>query len=536
MSKLIADLRRRARDLALGLGLPAFWRWWARELTPLVPAAPRAAVRRKLLRPVLAFGQDVAVLWEPRTSNGTLAFAASARIPLDGDPAAVQQAGRNAIDALPKVPWGAGPPAAKLVVALPPGQVLRKEIVLPAAVEQDLKQTLAYDLDRHTPFKPDELWFDAAIVGRDAQRGEIRVDWAAALKSAVAEARKRAESWGAAVVAVTPDAPGSEGPLTTGRSRLNLLPAMERPSAAWWRRWRVWAPLALLAFVVLVAIVLPIWQKRGYVVALSQAADHARAQADVASGLRQQLETMTADYNFVLGRKYGFPSLVQVLDDVTKLLPDDTWLTQLDVRTTSKGKEPRRDLLLRGESANAGRLVTLLEESKAFVEAAPRSPTTKIQPGPGEIFDLGAQVAPIPPPPPLQIASTSAEVPAPGTPPPATPPPPAAAPAPPTAAATTPAMAPATAPPNAAAAPASPQAAAPAPPPASAAPPVPAQVVVPPQPQAPPGMMVPRDIPPPPGSVQPPSAGGPPTSEVGGQRVLSPAIPAAPQPPAGNSQ
>ncbi len=44
------------------------------------------------------------MLWEPRTSNGTLAFAATARIPLDGDPAAVQQAGRDAIDALPKVP------------------------------------------------------------------------------------------------------------------------------------------------------------------------------------------------------------------------------------------------------------------------------------------------------------------------------------------------------------------------------------------------------------------------------------------------
>jgi general secretion pathway protein L len=470
------------------------------------------------------------VLWEPRTSNGTLAFAASARIPLEGDPAAVHQAGRNAIDTLPKVPWGAGPPAAKVIVALPPGQVLRKQLVLPAAVEQDLKQTLAYDLDRHTPFKPDELWFDAAIVGRDAQRGEIRVDWAAALKSAVAEARKRAESWGAAVVAVTPDAPGSEGPLTTGRSRLNLLPATERPPTAWWRRWRLWAPLALLAFVVLVAIVLPIWQKRGYVIALSQAANQARAQADVASGLRQQLETMTTDYNFVLGRKYGFPSVVQVLDDVTKLLPDDTWLTQLDIRSMSKGKEPRRDLLLRGESANAGRLVTLLEESKAFVEAAPRSPTTKIQPGPGEIFDLGAQVAPIPLPPPLQIAST--DVPAAGTPPPATPP--APTPAPPAAAAATPAAAP----PNAAPTPAPPQATAPAPAPAGAAPPapVPTQVAVPPQPQAPPGMMVPRDMPPPPGSVQPPSAGGPPTSEVGGQRVLSPAIPAAPQPPVGNSQ
>ncbi|HYR01462.1 MAG TPA: hypothetical protein VET86_15590, partial [Casimicrobiaceae bacterium] len=178
MSRRLADLRKHLRDLAQRLGLPAFWRWWSRELGPLVPASSRAAVKRKLLRPVLAFDQDAAVLWEPRTTNGTLAFAASARIPLAGDPAAVQQAGRAALESLPKVPVGGGLQAAKVVVALPPGQVLRKEIVLPAAVEQDLVQTLAYDLDRHTPFKPDELWFDAAVVARDAQRGVIRVDWA----------------------------------------------------------------------------------------------------------------------------------------------------------------------------------------------------------------------------------------------------------------------------------------------------------------------------------------------------------------------
>ena len=114
---------------------------------------------------------------------------------------------------------------------------------------------------------------------------------------------------------------------------------------------------------------------------------------------------MTDDYNYVLGKKYGFASQVQVLNDVTKLLPDDTWLTQLEVKNTSKGKELRRELLLRGESANAGRLVSLLEESKVFIDAAPRSPTTKIQPGPGEIFDLGAQLAPTPAPPPVQLAS-----------------------------------------------------------------------------------------------------------------------------------
>src|SRR4029077_9208491 len=93
----------------------------------------------------------------------------------------------------------------------------------------------------------------------------------------------------------------------------------------------------------------------------------------------------------------------RVLEDVTHLLPDDTWLTQLELKSVSRGKDAQRELSLRGESANAGRLVSLLEDSKVFEQAAPRSPTTKIQPGPGEIFDVGAQLKTLPMPQPLAL-------------------------------------------------------------------------------------------------------------------------------------
>ena len=119
--------------------------------------------------------------------------------------------------------------------------------------------------------------------------------------------------------------------------------------------------------------------------------------------LREELERLTGDYNFALQKKYAFPTALQSIEDVTKLLPDDTWLTQFEMKSTAKGKEPHREILVRGESANAGRLISLLEESKLFEQAAPRSPTTKIQPGPGEIFDLGAQLKPLPPPQPVAV-------------------------------------------------------------------------------------------------------------------------------------
>src|SRR4029079_11117302 len=118
------------------------------------------------------------VVWDPKVNEGTLAFVEVARIPLSGDAAAVAQAGRAAVEALP---LRAGESTVGVIVTLPRSQVLRKQIVLPAAVEENLLETLNYDLDRHTPFRPEQLYFDAAVVSRDAARNEIRVDWAAAL-------------------------------------------------------------------------------------------------------------------------------------------------------------------------------------------------------------------------------------------------------------------------------------------------------------------------------------------------------------------
>jgi len=508
MEIALADLRKSLRNRATSLGLPAFWQWWLAQLAPLVPALPKNAVHRRRMRPVLAFEDGAAVLWDVRAVNGAIAHVSTARIPLAGDAAAVALAGRAAIESLPRAS-GAPTSAPRVVIALPRQQVLRRQLTLPAALEENLRDALTYDLDRLTPFRSDQLFFDAVVSGRDVAKKEIRVDWAAALRTNVEQARHHAESWGASVVAVTPDMLNADvSPQTVRWSKLNLLPEQDRPDRPIWRRWQFLVPLGALALVALIVVVLPIWQKRDYVIALAQTTEQARVQAAVSDSLRQQLDQAVGDYNFALERKYSFPSMVQLLDDVTRLLPDDTWLTQLEVKSTPKGKEPHREIVLRGESGNAGNLVAKLEDSKLFEQAAPRSPTTKIQPGPGEVFDLGANLRSMPPPQPERLAR-------------AAPPPPAAVAAP-------------AAPAPAAAAPASAATAAPA---STAATPSGAPAA--PAPAAAPSAAAPGAVPAPATASVPPPAG--PANAGGGRSILqrvSPAqaVPAAEAAPADGAQ
>ena len=387
--------RQRLRNAAHQAGLPRFWRWWMSELAALIPAAWRGAIQRRLARPIVELG-DEAVFWRFDFTDGTSLLSVAERVSLTGDLVAVQAAGRAAVA---KIAPAAAATARRpgVIVVLSPRHVLRKQLALPAAVEENLAQALAYDLDRHTPFRADQLYFDATVIDRDAAKKTIRVDWAAALRTLVDSARRQVEEWGASVLAVVP------GPAQASLPPLNLIPVEARPRAMHWRRWEVWLPVAAVAGLALAAVMVPLAQKREYAIALNRVTEYARQQAEAADALRQQLERLQDDYNFVLTKKYAYPNAVQVLDDVTRILPDDTWLTQLELKTSFKGKERQREMLLRGESANAGKLIGLLEESKLVEQAALRSPTTKIQPGPGEVFDLGAQLRTLPPPSPALV-------------------------------------------------------------------------------------------------------------------------------------
>jgi general secretion pathway protein L len=396
MTSAAINFRQRVRDSANRLGLPRFWRWWTGELAPLLPGASRAALQRRFARPVIELADGQAVFWRAEVNNGVARLAVTESVALTGDPQGVLAAGRAAVARL-AANASAGIAAPKVIIALNPRQVLRKELTLPAAVEENLIQALTYDLDRHTPFRADQLYFDATVKGRDPAKKTLRVDWAAALKTVVDTARKQVEDWGAIPVAVVPGVP-------TTPTRLNLLPTAARSRPLQLRRWQVWAPLALLVLLVGAAVFVPLIQKRQYAIALADLSSQAEQQAGVADKLRQQLEQMQSDYNYVLAKKYAFPSVVHILDEVTRVLPDDTWITQLELKTGGRGKDAQRDLYLRGESGNAGKLIALLEDSKRVELVAPRSPTTKIQGSSGEIFDLGARLRALPAPTPIALA------------------------------------------------------------------------------------------------------------------------------------
>jgi general secretion pathway protein L len=269
------------RDLARRLGLSGFGRWWAQELATLMPRRLRAALEHRRARPVLAFDAQHAALWRPVRANGQVRMVEAARIPLDGDAQAVTAGGRSALAPLVHAN-GAAP---EVVISLSPRASLRKRLVLPAAIESNLHQALAYDLDRHTPFKSDELYFDAVVVDRDAVHNTLHVELAAARRAIVDPMLRQAQNFGARVVGISVDPPAA-----AAASRLDLLPKDRSDAASSASRWQVVVPAALLVLGILAALVLPVWQKRDEAIELNVQSEQARQRAGVSDALRTELE------------------------------------------------------------------------------------------------------------------------------------------------------------------------------------------------------------------------------------------------------
>ncbi len=48
---------------------------------------------------------------------------------------------------------------ANLILRLTGQEAIQKELALPAAVKENLSQVVAYELDRYTPFKAEQVYF-----------------------------------------------------------------------------------------------------------------------------------------------------------------------------------------------------------------------------------------------------------------------------------------------------------------------------------------------------------------------------------------
>ena len=345
-----------------------FFAWWGGELAALVPARLRLWWRESDRIVMLSFDGTRAVFARPAgvrseeihtvklgTADASLNRAETSRRLL-------QAAGRNF----------------QLLLCVPPEQVLQRTLTLPLAVEEDLRQTLAFELDRYTPFRPDQVYFAFRVVERDAGQKRLSVELAAVPKSAVDQGVMRAAALGLTV----DGAVLADELLQHGGDCRNFLPAAakRRKSSArqWWR-----AGMAALSAVLLVVLLaIPLWRTRAAAISLLDPLAQGKAESQETDALREHLRKLVEEHNYLHDKKWDTPSTVLVLAELSKLLPDNTFVLQFDFEGNT--------VQIQGETTASTKLVETLEASPLFKDVSIKTLLTKVQGSANDHFHISA--------------------------------------------------------------------------------------------------------------------------------------------------
>jgi len=346
--------------------IKAFLDWWISELTAVVPGFLVGSTR-KGDNMILVLPGDKETIFLHRKGQHW------------------QELGRcypeSTAEEVADILSGAGSGKRHIAARLSSTSGLRRELNLPVAAEEELKQILTYQLDTLSPYPPDEVYFDYRVTGKDPKKNSLKVELFIAPRSTVDNAVKQMKNWG-----LTPECMDieSRGQLTP--PQCNLLPASlipEKPPASL-SKFNIF--LLILNLVLLAALAathlteLAATQDR-----LRTKMETAKLKAEATLKIRDKADKLKEEAAFLSNlKKYTVPKIA-ILEELTRIFPDDTWL--------DRGILEENRLKLHGLSSKASNLLSEIEKSQMFENVAFQAPVVQEKRFGKERFQISADLS-----------------------------------------------------------------------------------------------------------------------------------------------
>lgn len=343
-------------------------RWWLRELARCVPTSLREAVGRRIQTLIVIYGHDQVILRSGRSGKaadiGAVDLNAASRQTI----AASLRGKINLRRAL-------------VVLKLPATQVLRRRIALPLAALENLREVIGFELDRHTPLRADDVYYDYKVAERDSHGKRVLVDIVVAPRTIADRAIEALKAWG-----IAPDRLSVADGGPADDETINLLAAAVSTRQRTHILSRVNSALVLLAVGLVATIIyLEFDRQHQILAAYDDELAQQRAEGLAADTIKKQVADLLESGRYIQQRRQDAPLVVALLDELTRRIPDDIWLTQIRLQGDQ--------LVLSGQAPSASVLIGLLEESPMLSQVRFTSPVTPDPKLGLERFNLSATVA-----------------------------------------------------------------------------------------------------------------------------------------------
>jgi general secretion pathway protein L len=350
--------------LTADIDLNKFLQWWLHELKALIPPKLRSIVGAETKPPLVLQLCDMQLFLDEKTLEGDNRLGCFS---LDADGMRQQE---RFFSEQPERKDG------EKILRLHKRQALARRITLPAATEDNLRQVLGYEMARYTPFTEQELYYDVSIVNRNKATNQITVELVATPKTTLNGFYQLLHDWGLAVHAVCYEA--------AANSRCNLLPVELRPKVergpTLLRNILAGSFLIMLLF----AMALPLWLKSQYLEVLQQQSAVDAKKVKEIEKIKSGAQALLDDVNKLIAQKEGEPSMLKVLNELTNLLPKDTWLNSFQYA--------KHKVQIQGLSVSASALIGILEESPYFMQVSFISPVIPDRQSKQDRFQIAMEV------------------------------------------------------------------------------------------------------------------------------------------------
>lgn len=269
---------------------------------------------------------------------------------------------------------------------LPARAGLRRTMTLPEAAGERLHDILRFEIDRQTPFAAADVRHDHRVLARRSD-GRLDVELVVVPRATIDAAVAALGPLGGTLAGVDLAADDGAGMITP--LGVNLIDDARRQHRDDPQRRHQW----LLAAIALLLLTLALWQMRENRAAAAAAFDaEVAAQAARARGAsqqRQQLVDLGNGMRFLAAQRASKPTMVAVLDELSRRLPDTTYLEKVAI-------EGDRILVI-GLSTEASALVGYLQgsdlwRSPALAGALQNDPRSR-----ADRFTLTAELGGTPP-------------------------------------------------------------------------------------------------------------------------------------------
>lgn len=328
--------------------LPRFFAWWGGELLSFLPSSWRAALAEGRESLLLHIADNTLVL-QREAARGATEFG---QVDLAQD-ADVQRSDFQRLRAR------IDEPQLRQFFCVPTARVLHRSLNLPAAAEGNLRQVLGFEMDRQTPFKADQVYYDYAVRGRDAAGRQLLVDLVVMPRGAFDEELAPISQLGIPLDGVDCWLDEANGQ----RLGVNLLPPERRARRS---NQRMWINLGLAALTIILALGVMARTVTNRQVALENMTAEVQAaqeEAKQVAALRKTLEETIESANFLTQKKRTIVPAIALLRDLTERLPDSTYLERLNV--TEDGR-----VELQGLSDRSENLIAELQKSRVLTDPA----------------------------------------------------------------------------------------------------------------------------------------------------------------------